>query len=186
VNGEVILDHTDSAVIDQLQFGISITQGVFPYSSTTIITVVPRYVLVNKLKFDLIVRQYLKGKQGKNVTNDTKYENEIKVPSESKKCMVEMHFKKGLVKKNNRQITVASHYKNINSLNYDSSNQIDSVGYQKADSRWSCPFSVDEIQDFHTEFKVEEPPEPPQNMIGSGGLSRSFTSKGAFKKPSTT
>lgn len=41
----------------QLQFGVSISRAPLPFQKTTIITVVPRYVIVNKLKHPIVVHQ---------------------------------------------------------------------------------------------------------------------------------
>lgn len=72
--------------------------------------------------------------------------------------MIEMHFKRcPNARKATKQITVASHYRNANSANFESYNQIDSTGVKKEDDRWCVPFSVNEMQDFFTEFKVDEP-----------------------------
>lgn len=41
-----------------MDFGIKIEAGEFPYTLTTVITIVPRYILINKLPFSLKLSQY--------------------------------------------------------------------------------------------------------------------------------
>jgi len=42
---------------NQLQFGLNISQAQFPFNKTTIVTVVPRYLIVNKLDHPIQIRQ---------------------------------------------------------------------------------------------------------------------------------
>ena len=51
--------HSNPNHMNELQFGISISQGPYPYTNTTVVTIVPRYVLVNKLEHPLLVKQHL-------------------------------------------------------------------------------------------------------------------------------
>jgi hypothetical protein len=54
-NGVITLDSKDKR--EQLQFGVSIAFGPVPFNKTTIITVVPRHVIVNKLECPILIRQ---------------------------------------------------------------------------------------------------------------------------------
>jgi hypothetical protein len=60
VSGEIMIDHEQNDGKysgKQLQFGINIAQAQWPFNKTTIVTIVPRYLLVNKLKRSIEVRQ---------------------------------------------------------------------------------------------------------------------------------
>ena len=65
----------------QLQFGISISQALFPWNKTNLVTFVPRYLIVNKLKYPIIIRQVFISKGKKN------YKSEIVAVGEE--CHVE-------------------------------------------------------------------------------------------------
>jgi ribosomal protein L28 len=59
VSGEVMIDHEQhdgKYTGKQLQFGINISQAQWPFNKTTIVTIVPRYLVVNKLKRTIQVR----------------------------------------------------------------------------------------------------------------------------------
>ena len=45
----------------QLQFGVSIAPAESPYTKTTLITIVPQYLLINNLKAPIRVRQVMNG-----------------------------------------------------------------------------------------------------------------------------
>lgn len=57
--GVVNMVHSNPNQTKQLQFGITISQGLYPYTNTTVVTIVPRYVLINKLEHPLLVKQYM-------------------------------------------------------------------------------------------------------------------------------
>ena len=49
----------DSRSKQQLQFGLKIGLAPVPYSETTVLTITPRYVIVNKLDYAVLVRMPL-------------------------------------------------------------------------------------------------------------------------------
>jgi hypothetical protein len=59
MSGEIMIDHEQHDGKDsgkQLQFGINISQAQWPFNKTTIVTIVPRYLVVNKLNRSIQVR----------------------------------------------------------------------------------------------------------------------------------
>lgn len=52
---EITMDHPET--LSQLQFGISIHHSSYPFNKTIIITIVPKYLLVNKLQKPILIRQ---------------------------------------------------------------------------------------------------------------------------------
>jgi hypothetical protein len=83
---------------------------------------------------------------------------EIPVSNNEGENHKEIHLKKGTKKQTENRIQFTALLKNPNSVGYESNRieagQIDS-GYHKVDNKWSLPFSVDDLEDFQTEFKVE-------------------------------
>ena len=49
LSGTFTLTHRNPKNMQQRQFGIAIMQASYPYNKTTIITIVPRYLVINKL-----------------------------------------------------------------------------------------------------------------------------------------
>ena len=76
MSGEIMIDHEEydgKYSGKQLQFGINISQALWPFNKTTIVTIVPRYLVVNKLKRSIQVRQVANAfmhNQGKVTTTD--------------------------------------------------------------------------------------------------------------------
>jgi hypothetical protein len=56
-SGAITLDSIGESDFRQLQFGVSIALGPIPFNKTTIITVTPRYIVLNKLHCPLMIRQ---------------------------------------------------------------------------------------------------------------------------------
>ena len=56
MSGVLDLDHVDPLSNRQLQFGFSISQASYPYNKTNLITIVPRYVLINRLNQPVLVK----------------------------------------------------------------------------------------------------------------------------------
>lgn len=52
-----------------MQFGISISQALFPWNKTNVVTFVPQYLIVNKLRYPIIIRQVFIEKGKKNSRN---------------------------------------------------------------------------------------------------------------------
>jgi hypothetical protein len=57
MSGIITMNSTNLKSLDQLQFGVSIMQCDYPFAKTVIITIVPRYQIVNKLTYPVKVRQ---------------------------------------------------------------------------------------------------------------------------------
>ena len=54
------MDSEDPKCEDQLQFGVSITEAQLPFNKTVILTIVPRYMLINNLDSTIDVKQSIK------------------------------------------------------------------------------------------------------------------------------
>ena len=57
--GRVLLNSESKGAkekLDQLQFGVSIMQSNYPFAKTVMITIVPRYLIINKLTYPVKVR----------------------------------------------------------------------------------------------------------------------------------
>lgn len=70
INGQVDLKSTSTnskGLNKCLQFGISISQGSSPFDASVIVTIVPRYILINKLEHPLIVSQYTTKQEGQSM-----------------------------------------------------------------------------------------------------------------------
>lgn len=53
------MDHIHPQNTSQLQFGVSIAPASYPFNKTSLITIVPQYLLVNNLKYPIKIRQIL-------------------------------------------------------------------------------------------------------------------------------
>lgn len=55
----IVMNHQHPQNMEQLQFGVSISPAPWPYNKTTLITIVPQYLLINNLKHPIKIRQLL-------------------------------------------------------------------------------------------------------------------------------
>ena len=55
-SGIIALNSLDWTDYRQLQFGISISLGPTPFNKTTFLTIVPRYIVINKMKHPVLIR----------------------------------------------------------------------------------------------------------------------------------
>ena len=95
-NGVITLDSKDKH--EQLQFGVSISFGPVPFNKTTIITVVPRHVIVNKLECPILIRQQCGDLDKK--TNKTRVFKYIKVDFRSSNFQENLHLNFGKITNN--------------------------------------------------------------------------------------
>jgi len=163
----------------QLQFGVSISRAPSPFQKTTIITVVPRFVIVNKLKHPIVVHQAVEKKNAKGqdlqappeqnfMVIEGNYEDEEaghggKAQDEKSNCCRE-HQRTFHMMRTRVDGGSDSDWKIVNKLRFkylepdevenDFENEI-KAEEEEDDKYWCLPFSVQDIEDFQTQLKVK-------------------------------
>ena len=110
--------------------GIKISRAPAPYSLTTVVYIVPRYILINNLNYPIEIRE-----AGEKSAGSLPENSQIIPPGE----------------RLNYMFMENTSYKSIKIRDYSES--------QEDSKRWSSGFPIEDIEDFHVKFRSREHPE---------------------------
>jgi hypothetical protein len=119
-----------------LNFGVLFENGVGHYSRTKIIKIVPRYIIFNALDDDIMIRQ----------KNQPK---EVLVKSEDKTRVYNFQNKE-----KDPFIRITDSIPSFEEIKEESPMIFEDF-QEVYDSKWSTPFSIDDVGDFQVEFESQ-------------------------------
>lgn len=120
-------------VPQRLECGVMIEQGPTPFNKTTIVTVVPRYIIVNQLEGSLVVKQRCHG---------------------SKQLLLKEQAQSyNFQTRGERMIMIRQVHKEEDARLALGGKLFEDLGSD--DHFWSSPFSIDDIDDFQVSFPTD-------------------------------
>jgi hypothetical protein len=131
-----------------LQLGISISLAPAPFNKTIILTIVPRYLIVNKLKKSIAIRQTFNSKSLKESVDENVFVSKFKNDSENELLTQEIHFQRQKEKMVNNIKIEAENKISVRIVENVEDRMEWNGGYET--SEWTLPFSVDQLDDFQT------------------------------------
>jgi hypothetical protein len=131
-----------------LQLGISISLAPAPFNKTIILTIVPRYLIVNKLKKSIAIRQTFNSKSLKESVDENVFVSKFKNDSENELLTQEIHFQRQKEKMVNNIKIEAENKISLRIVENVEDRMEWNGGYET--SEWTLPFSVDQLDDFQT------------------------------------
>lgn len=178
LSGSILLVASQISILEQFQFGISISQATYPFNKTTVVTIVPRYLLVNKLVHPVAIRQVIEPVKSKSKTQMPQFGQEIFLDYEEGRCQKELHFVRSnnKKKKNLKQLWQQNDLGQEQKIQFTATEEpsifeshpdtnlarskkiqshINSSSYIKKDPSWCHPFAVDIMDEFQTEYSLE-------------------------------
>ena len=131
-----------------MQLGISISLAPAPFNKTIILTIVPRYLIVNKLKKSIAIRQTFNSKSLKESVDENLFVSRFKNDSENELLTQEIHFQRQKEKMVNNIKIEAENKISVRIVENVEDRMEWNGGYET--SEWTLPFSVDQLDDFQT------------------------------------
>ncbi len=131
-----------------MQLGISISLAPAPFNKTIILTIVPRYLIVNKLKKSIAIRQTFNSKSLKESVDENVFVSKFKNDSENELLTQEIHFQRQKEKMVNNIKIEAENKISVRIVENVEDRMEWNGGYET--SEWTLPFSVDQLDDFQT------------------------------------
>lgn len=148
--GQVEMNSKDENSFKQLQFGISITQAPAPYNKTILLTVAPRYIIVNMLDYPVLIQQF--AQESKQNIAPSLISQHIKMNQQ------ELHLQR-----------VPQSCKTPNHITFTcilDRNRIPPALNEKGIGKyWARPFSIETLNDFQTKMQLH-PFDPAKNATG--------------------
>lgn len=140
MSGVVNLKNTDRNGLKTLQFGIAMDFGPVPFNKTTILTIVPRYAIINKLPYPILIRQAC-GPEPRKSSNERQQYQYKKVNCLEGLNKENFHLSSKWTKVAHKTIDNRISYKIITEQEYRSKKYVDEIDGDPDDEKYWCqPF----------------------------------------------